>query len=68
MSEREMTVGSSSSTAAGLMKKEAMFSPIHEHSEDELPVPESYVVVDSLVQFIEEPRKATRLLYQTTEV
>ena len=57
-----------------------MFSPIHEHNEDELSVSEvleshsNYVTEDTnssataFVQFTEEPKTVTRLLYKSTDV
>ena len=57
-----------------------MFSPIYEHNEDKLSVSEvleshsKYVTEDTdssataFVQFIEEPKTVTKLLYKSTDV
>ncbi|XP_065917534.1 gamma-aminobutyric acid type B receptor subunit 2-like [Dysidea avara] len=68
------------SSSNNTCKRKVIFSPIHEHNEDELSVSEvleshsKYVTEDTdlsataYVQFIEEPKTVTRLLYKSTDV
>ena len=68
------------SSSSNTCKREVMFSPIHEHNEDELSVSEvleshsNYVTEDTnssataFVQFTEEPKTVTKLLYKSTDV
>ena len=77
MSDKESTVRSSSSNNTYLAKREVMFSPIHEHDEDELSVSRvhescsNFVTEDTnstILQFADEPTTVNNSMYKSTKV
>lgn len=77
VSDKESAVRSSSSNNTYLVKREVMFSPIHERDEDELSVSRvqescsNFVTEDTnstFLQFTDEPKAVTNSMYNRTEV